>query len=90
MDIIGTAEDFLLHRVLGRATVAVANGAASYYLAHAGFLASWGVTVSIDPNVLSAALIGGGTILAHWIGTKIAPHAPEIAHALGASAPAAQ
>lgn len=74
MNFLEEAEDFVVHKAVGRAAVAVAQAGASYALAHAGILHSWGVTVSVDPNVLAGGIMGAG----HFVGQLLATKFPKV------------
>lgn len=69
-DVENKVGDFVFHKALGRAAMVVAQAAASLALAHAGVLQSAGVSISVDPNVVAGAILGGVHLLAQWLASK--------------------
>ncbi len=71
MNLIASAEDWLFQKALGKALRVAAMGAGSYLLAHAGFLHSWGVSVTVDPDVLAAGFMAGAEVVRNWVKFKL-------------------
>jgi len=85
MNIVATVEDFFIHKALGRALVVVGKAAASFALAHAGVLQSYGIGVNVDPDKMAAGLLAGAVVLGHYVGSKIGDKYPRVAQLLGAN-----
>lgn len=60
-------KEWFTANALGKASAVVAKAAASLALAHAGVLQQWGITATIDPNVLSLGILG----VLSWVWHKV-------------------
>ncbi len=74
MSLLQSIEDkvreFVLSKAVGNAVVFIAKGAASYALAHAGVLQSFGVSTSVDPNQLALAIGGVVHVGTEYLASK--------------------
>lgn len=67
MGIIADAEDWLLHVALKKVAIHVAGLAASYLAAHSGLGDKVGVSISVNPDALTAGIYGGFVFAHDWL-----------------------